>query len=439
MLEVLKERLQNAIRKITRKGYIDEKTISEFIKDVERGLLLSDVRVEDVLEISKKIKKRVQEEKILPGLTKREHLIKVVYEELVQLLGGVKPEIRINKGSQTKIMLVGLQGSGKTTTAAKLAYFFKNRGYKVGVVCADVYREGAQEQLRELSRMAEVDFLETSSKNVMEIVKEGERKFSGRDVIIFDTAGRHRKEGALLREMKEISKVIKPNMIFLIVDATIGQQAYSQAKAFHETVPVGGIIVTKMDGTARGGGALSATIATGAKIYFIGTGERLEDLEPYDPKGFVSRLLGLGDIKSLIEKVERLEKKKEVIKRAEKIISGRFTLEDFVKQIEDMRKLGSFGKILELLPIPIFKVPTEKIMELDAKAKKWRYALDSMTDYERANPKIIDSKRIRRISRGAGLDEREVKELLKQYHLVRKAMRTKGKRFLKILKRGYKV
>ena len=438
MLEILKERLQAAISKLRRKAHLDEETIREFLRDIERALLLSDVRVEDVFQITQKIKSRILREEVPPGITKREYLLKVVYEELVRLMGEKKAELIINPQKQTKIMLVGLQGSGKTTTVAKLAAYLRRKGFSVATICTDTYRRGAQDQLRRLSAEAEVEFLEinSGSKEIKEIVKLIEKKLADKQVLIFDTAGRHKEEKALLEEMKELAEAINPDYIFLVIDATVGQQAYNQAKAFHQYVPVGGIIVTKLDGSARGGGALSATAATGAKIFFLGTGEKINDFEEYDPSRFVSRLLGMGDLQTLLEKVKALEVAEERVKR---IASGKFTLIDFIEQIEEVRKLGSFKKILDLLPISLPKIPIEKIDEIDKKLTRWKVALNSMTLEEKLNPDIISSSRIRRISKGAGLDEKEIKEMLKQYRILKKMLRSgKGRRLMKMLrKRGF--
>lgn len=430
MLETLKEKLQEAVRRLSGKGYVDERAIEEFIRDIERALLVSDVRVEDVLSLSERIRRRSREEPPT-GVTRREHLIKIAYEELVKLLGEKEAEIEIRSGKQTRIMLIGLQGSGKTTMAVKLARYLKSKGYDVGVVCTDTYRRGAQEQLEDLSRKAEVDCFVTQDKDLDKIVKEASRKLAGKEVLIFDTAGRHKNEHELLREMEWLKKAIKPDLTLLIVDAGIGQQAYAQAKAFHEKVPVGGVIVTKMDGTARGGGALSATVATGAKVLFIGTGEKLDDLEKYDPVRFVSRLLGRGDLGALLERIEKTMKR-EGEDRVRRIVRGKFTLVDVIEQLQEMRKLGSIRRILDLLPIKMGKLPVEKLDELERKLERWSAALNSMTEEEKLNPEIIDSGRIRRISKGSGVEEREIREMIRQYRLLKRMIKTgRGRRLLR--------
>ena len=334
-------------------------------------------------------------------------------------------------------MLVGIQGSGKTTTAAKLAKYLSDRGYSVGLLSVDTYRPAGREQLRQLSEIAGVEFFDIPSNNPLEIAEKGLNYYNGKvDVVIIDTAGRHKEEKGLINEMKMLAEYIRPDYIFLVIDASIGQQAYNQAKAFHEATPVGGIIVTKLDGTARGGGALSASAATGAKIYFIGTGEKIEDLEYYDPPSFVSRLMGLGDLKGLLRKLEALKISEEKVRRLKELAKGRFTLEDMIQELESIKKLGGLYKVLSMIPGIALKVDKRKIEELEDKIRKWRVALDSMTLEEKINPKIIKKSRLERISRGSGIDEHTIKEMIKQYEILRKMLKSsRRKNLMKILSR----
>ena len=438
MLEALSTRLRSAIEKLTKKSYIDEKAVKEVIKEIQKGLIMSDVNIKIVFDISKKIEERALKEEPPPGLSVKEHVIRIIYEELTRLLGEKTPEIKPRKGKVTRILLVGIQGSGKTTTAAKLAKYFKEQGYKVGMFSTDTYRPAGREQLRQLAERIEVEFFDYDSKDSIKIAKKGLEYFDEKvDVLIIDTAGRHKEEKSLLKEMRDLEKIIKPDYIFLVIDAALGQQAYNQAKAFHETTPIGGIIITKLDGTAKGGGALSAAAATGAKIYFIGVGEKIDDLEFYDPPSFVGRLLGMGDIKTLLKKIESIRMSQERMEKIKKMAKGKFTLMDMIEQFESVSKMGGLYKILSMMPGLGAKVPKEMIEDVEKKIKKWKYAVDSMTDEERIDPNIIKRTRLQRISRGSGVDESVIREMIKQYNMLRKMLKSgRRKRLLKMFGRG---
>ncbi|MGC8568639.1 MAG: signal recognition particle receptor subunit alpha [Nitrososphaeria archaeon] len=418
MFDELREGLRSAFEKLIRGG-VDEKAIREFILDLQRTLIRADVNARIVYEFSKKVEERLKGSSQLPGISFKEMAIKVVYEEMTNMLGG---EYRLQLKPRNVIMLVGIEGSGKTTFAVKLGNYLKKRGYSVGLIEADVYRPGAYEQISQLA--AQVGLPVFGSKEIKdphEIVNRGLEKFRQESVVIIDTAGRHRNEAELMNEVKELEAAIRPTLILLVIDGTIGQQAYYQAKAFAETVSVGGLVVTKLDGTAKGGGALAAAAATGAKVYFISTGERVDDIEEFNPKRFVGRLLGLGDLEGLLERVKSAELRitKEQTRR---IASGRFTLNDLLEQMEQMEKLGPMEKIVEMLPLPV-KVNKEELEKARVQIKKWRAIIQSMTEEERENPKILNASRIRRIAMGSGTTERDVKELLEAYE--------KGKAFIK--------
>jgi signal recognition particle subunit SRP54 len=365
-------------------------------------------------------------------MSKREHVIKIVYEELVNLLGKKFEPLNLNK-KPFLILMAGLLGSGKTTSTMKLARHLQKQGKSVGIICADVYRPAALEQLQQLGKQINVQvYGEKGNKNPIEIIENGIKEFSKKDVIIIDTAGRHKQEEKLMKEIEEIGKKIKPDETILVIDATIGQQAKSQAEAFHKVVPIGSIMITKMDGTSKGGGALSACSVTGAKVKFIGTGEKIENLELYDPDRFVSRLLGLGDLQTLLEKVKEAEIKKESV---EKIIEGKFTLQDFMEQIENIRKVGPLSQIVSMIPgFGAIKFPKDALEKQEEKMKIWKFIIQSMTKEERENPDIIDSSRIKRIAKGSGRKEEEVRELLNQYNQMKKML--KGFGGIKGLDRG---
>ena len=424
MLDKLGESLNKALNKLKAAAFVDKKLIKEVIKDIQRALIQADVNVKLVLKMTKEIERRALEEKTPKGLSKKEHIIKIVYEELVKLLGEEAKKLELNPKKQNVILLVGIQGSGKTTTAAKLARYIQKRGLKPALICADTYRPAAYEQLKQLAEKIHVPIYgdETKSKSPIEIVKEGMQKFKKADVLIIDTAGRHKEEKGLLEEMKQIKDITNPDEIILVIDGTIGQQAGIQAKAFKEAVgEIGSIIVTRLDGSAKGGGALSAVAETKAPIKFIGIGEGIDDLEPFDPKKFISRLLGMGDIESLLEKAEDMvdEKTEESL---DAIMRGKFTLNELYVQLEAISNMGSMKKILSMIPGFGGAMPKEMSHLTEAKIKKYMVIINSMTKEERENPKIIKASRIRRIARGSGTTENDVKELLRYYETTKNAI-----------------
>jgi signal recognition particle subunit SRP54 len=643
--------LTTAIRKLLKSPVVDEAVVKELIKDFQRALLQADVNVQLVLDLSKEIEKTTLEEKLPPGISRREHVIKVIYEALTRFLGETPAKISVDAGKPNVFMLVGIQGSGKcvegtaaisltdgkwkmiaeifedhvghgntaivfrdgmairvrdvavrsvnletlkieekpvewvwklqapedlydvqldcdgevritttpehpffviegdtikrvradhlkkthyvmtplsrpqyihklravptsgqvdptpqavccasllllgeegekqtleekgesletvttrsnadvrwikvrnarkiqkhavkyvydltvqdhhnfvanhiivnnTTSTAKLARYFQKRGFKIGLVCADTFRLGAFDQLKQLAdKMKAPIYGRPGEKNALKIAVDGVEGFrkDGIEVILLDTAGRHKDETSLITEMKEIAEAVKPNEVILVIDATIGQQASVQAKAFHDASNIGSILLAKLDGSARGGGALSAVAATGVPIKFIGVGERVEDIESFIPSRFVGRLLGMGDIEGLVQKVRETE----VVlpeKRAKAILRGKFTLMDMYEQIEAMSGMGPLKRVFKMIPGLGYNVPDEAVEVAEDKIKGWKYILQSMTKEERDNPKVLNASRIRRVAKGSGSSEREVKELLKQYSTMRKLMRSMGKR-----------
>jgi signal recognition particle subunit SRP54 len=423
-LERLGSSLHEALRKLFRVAVVDEAAVKELVRDVQRALLQADVNVQLVLDISKRIEERALKEKVPPGISRREHVIKVVYEELTRFLGEKPVPLKVEPGKRKVLMLVGIQGSGKTTAAAKLARYFQKRGLKPALICADTYRPGAFDQLQQLAKSINVPIYgDAKTKDPVKIALEGLKVFSDKDIVIVDTAGRHKEERELIKEMKMLEEKIKPDEVMLVIDGTIGQQALVQAKAFNEATSIGSILVTKLDGSARGGGALSAVAATGAPIKFISTGEKVEDIEPFVPSRFVGRLLGMGDLETLIEKVREAEIKVPE-KKAKAILSGKFTLTDMYEQFEAMKGMGPFRKLLKMLPGMSYNVPEEMLDMAEDKLEKWRVIIQSMTPTERENPKIFNASRIRRVARGSGTSEKDVKELLKQYILMRKMLKT---------------
>jgi signal recognition particle subunit SRP54 len=430
VLDRLGKSLHSALQKLTRATHIDERAIKELVRDIQRALLQADVNVELVLELTKRIEKRALEEKLPPGMARKEHIIKIVYGELSALMGRPVP-LQLKPGEPTVLLMVGLQGSGKTTSVAKLAAHFKKRGFKVGIVCADTFRPGAYEQLSQLGQQVGIGlFGDPKAKDSVKLAKEGVKRFKKErlELIIIDSAGRHRKEEALMEEMRQIAKTIGPDEIMLVVDGTMGQQAKEQAAAFKATTNIGSILITKLDGTAKGGGALSAVTAIGAPIKFIGTGEHIDDLEPFVPERFVARLLGMGDIETLLKRIEetaRAEEMKPADMKA--ILAGKLTLRDVYSQLEMMGKMGPLKKLMQMIPGMGVAVPEEQMRVGEEKLKRFKVIMQSMTSEELENPGVLNASRIRRVARGSGTNEADVKELLKQYEMIRKLIKTIAK------------
>lgn len=451
MLDNLRTGLRSALKKIVGASDINEELIDSLCKDIQRSLLQSDVNVRLVLSITKNLKERAMNEQPPKGLTKKDHIITILYNEISSLLGYTGDQIinvekaqsiqedslNFQPGKKNIILMLGIQGSGKTTCTVKIARWLSKHGYKVGIIGADTWRPGALTQLKMNCIKIKVEvYGEEENKSPISIVNNGLQYYNSQeyDVIIIDTAGRHKEESALLEEMNEIHQVTKPDLVLLVIDGTIGQQAYSQAKAFHDAAPIGGIVITKLDGTAKGGGALAASAATGAKIVFIGTGERLDDLELFSPTRFVGRLLGMGDIKALLDMAKSLELEADE-NQAKRLLGGRMTIEDFYSQMENVSKMG-FRNVIENLPGLSGMVKDEQLDVLQGKIEKWRYIIQSMTKDEKKDPNSINDSRRKRISRGSGITEHEVKDMIKQYNNSKTMMKqAKGRQMHGMLRR----
>lgn len=430
------EDIRKAVSKLLRRSGPYESIVKEYIRDLQKALIAADVNVRLVFDLTKRIRERALKSEPPPGVSRREWLVKITYEELAKLFGGdYEPEVK-PPYTPYVIMMVGVQGSGKTTTVGKLAKFYRDMGYRVGVVAADTYRPGAYDQLRQLAEKARAMFYgEPGSHDPIGIAKRGveELKRRGAEIIIIDTAGRHGygEEEALLEEMKNIADAVKPDEVVLVIDAAMGQKSYDLAKRFHEATPIGSIIVTKMDGTAKGGGALSAVAATGARIKFIGTGEDIEEIEVFKPRRFVARLLGMGDLESLLERIERLESAKEFEKTVTEMLSGKITFRTIYRQIQQVKKLGPFRKVLQMIPgLSTMIESVEDAAKLsEEKTRKWINIMNSMTYEELDNPELLEQRsRIKRIAIGAGVEPSDVKELYNYYKTVKRMMRTLKKR-----------
>ncbi len=437
MLDKLSNALKSSMKKFISSIFLDEKTLNQFVNEIQRALLQSDVSVDLVFKISENIKKRAHEE-IGKGEVAKEYIVKIVYEELVKILGEEGYKIEITK-KPFKILLIGLFGNGKTTTAAKIAKFFKKRGNKVCLLALDTFRPAAYEQLTQLGKQISVPvFGDKSKKNPVDVIKEFENEIKKYDVIIADSSGRDALKEDMIEEITAVRDKLKPDEILLVQGADIGQGAKEQATAFKKALNISGVILTKMDGTAKGGGAITACAIAGAPIKFIGVGERIDDLEEFEPKRFVSRLLGMGDIETLLEKAKEIAKEKAPDKEMEKrLMSGKFNLLDFKAQLEAMSKMGPLSKVIDMIPgMGMAGIPKDMLNVQQEKLKIFKIMMDSMTQEELENPDIIKSSRIERIARGSGREPSEVRELLKQYNQIKKLMKgLKGKDIQKMAKR----
>jgi len=415
----LSEVFSKLIEKIRGVDYIDEAVLQELSREIQRSLLKADVPLELVKAFTDSAVKRIREEKPPAGIPPREYLIYVLYEELVKLLGGEQPaEFKPTKKPYV-VLFLGVEGCGKTTTAAKLAKYLVKRGYKVGLVETDTIRPAAFDQLKQLAEKIGVPFYgERDGKNAVEIAVRGVQNFKNMDVVIIDTAGRHRNEEELLKEVKAIYDAVKPDEVFLVIDATVGKLAAAQAEAFMKYLPIHSVIITKMDSTARGGGALAAVAKTGARVKFIGVGEDVDEFDLFNPRKFVARVLGMGDLDALVEKIRAVFEEDKVLEELE---SGRLDLLTFKKQIDALLKLGPLSKIFQLLPSNFAIKVSEEQIELSQKnLRKWKAILSSMTMEELKRPEVLNASRIRRIAMGAGVTPKDVKEMLTVFENMKK-------------------
>lgn len=437
MLDSLKGSLQAALDKLRGAAAVNDKLVDETVKQIEKALLLADVSLPLVASLSSQIREKAKTEEAPPGYTKKDVVLKLIYDELVSLLGGSSPRApKPDKNQEHKIMLIGIEGSGKTTTAGKLALYYKKAGYSVGLISLDNYRLGAAEQLRQIAEKVGVPFYADPSSPIKKVFEDGLKQLRerGARLIIIDTAGRHKDEEGLMQEMGELNGFIHPDHVMLVIDANLGQSASSQAAAFSSKVKVGSVIITKLDGSGKGGGALSAVAYLRVPVSFIGVGEGLDDIEEFEASSFVSRLLGMGDLRSLIMAMQTAEKEQE--ESLERMASGRMTLDDMLSQIRAFRKMGPLSSVLEKLPLGGgLKIDQLTEEQGEERMKKWEVIIQSMNKKERSDPSILDSSRIRRIAKGSGTRPEDVKDMIRQYELLKKTMKNvrRNKRLANLL------
>jgi signal recognition particle subunit SRP54 len=410
----LGEGLRQAIAKLTRATIIDANTIREFNRELQKTLLSSDVEVKLVLKFTKDIEEQALKSKPPEGLSSKDYITNIVYEELVKLVGPVYvPQL-----SKSKILLMGLYGSGKTTTAAKLAKYYQDRGLSAALICCDVTRPAAYTQLKTLAENANIAFFGSETeKNAAKIVKQGMEKFKDKQIIICDTSGRNALDDNLIKELKEVTDAFKPDEKVLVVSADVGQIAGKQAREFDNTVKISGVIITKMDGSGKGGGALSASSAAQAKVMFIGTGEKLGNIEPFDSNKFIGGLLGIPDIKSLVEHVQRAVEEANL--KPEEIETENLNFDSFYSQLKAMGSMGPLKNIFGMMGAP--DVPKDMLEQGEEKLKKYKVMISSMTTEERKNDRLLhDHKRITRIAKGSGTSEKEVHNMISEFNKMKK-------------------
>jgi len=428
MLEKLSSTLKKVTDKIANAIFLDKAVVDGIVKELQRALIEADVNVKLVLEISNKIKQTALDER-LKGLDKKEHIIKLLHDELIGILGQSR-EIKLQK--HNTFLMVGLYGSGKTTTISKLAAYYGKRGHRVCAIGLDVHRPAAPEQLKQLCDKLNIQcFIDKDEKNPQKIWKKYADELSKYELVIVDSAGRDALEDSLIKEIKDISKLTKPTETFLVMPADIGQTAKKQAQAFKDACNITGVIITRMDSTAKAGGALTACAEVKAPVIFIGTGEKPQDLETFDPESFLSRLLGMGDLKSLMEKIHSVMDKDKMEEAQKRLEEGKFTLDDFSAQIDSMGQLGSMDKVMSMIPglgKVKDKIPESMMEKQQEKTKHWKSAISSMTKEEKENPEILEKQtsRIARIAKGSGTTTSDIRMLIKQFRMLQEMIKSQS-------------
>ncbi len=423
MFELLTDKFSNVVEKLKRAKKLDEKTVEEALKDIRRALLEADVNIDVVQQFISDLKQKLVGQELLKGLNAGETVIKLIYDELLEVLGEEEPLAKAEK-PPTIIMLVGLQGTGKTTTAGKLAKYLKSKGFKVGLASTDVRRPAAARQLCTLAESIDVPcFVDENEKDAIKLTEKviNEARNAGLSHIILDTAGRLHIDEELMDELVKIKEDVNPHEILYVADAMQGQDAINTAEEFHKRLGLTGVILTKLDGDAKGGIALSVRRVIGVPIKFIGVGEKIEDFEPFHPDRIAQRILGLGDIQSLVEKMQAAIDEDKAEQMAKRVMNAEFTLEDLKEQLQMIKNLGPLENVLKMIPGIGSKIKHLKVDE--DRFKRIEAIINSMTPKERNNPKIINGSRKKRIARGSGTSIMEVNKVLKQYQEMKKMMK----------------
>ena len=429
--EGLTAKLNAAFKKLRGKGRLSESDIKEAMREIRLALLEADVSYKVVKDFVKSVSERCVGQDVLESLTPAQMIVKIVNEELIALMGSDNQRITISPKSPTVVMLVGLQGAGKTTNGAKLAGLFKKQGKRPLLVACDIYRPAAIKQLEVVGSQLDIPVFQMGQENPVKIAKAAIRHAQqhGNDMVFLDTAGRLHVDEALMNELKSIKAEVEPSEIMLVVDAMTGQDAVNAAQTFNEWLDIDGVMLTKLDGDARGGAALSVKAVTGKPIKFIGTGEKLDLIEPFHPQRMASRILGMGDVLTLIEKAEQAIDQKKAAELEQRLRQNKFTLADFYDQLVQIKSMGSMQDILGMLP----GMGSMKNVQVDEKAlARIEAIILSMTPYERENPSCLNSSRKRRIALGCGQKVEDINKLLKQFEQMQqlmKQMNGKGKKF----------
>jgi signal recognition particle subunit SRP54 len=430
VFETLTERLQGVFKRLGRRAKLRPEDVDQALKEIRLALLDADVNYRVVKDLLAQVRERALGEEVSRALNPAQQVIRILHEQLVAALGEAQ-RLHLVGQPPRGIMLVGLQGSGKTTTAAKLARWLRQRGERAWMVAADPYRPAAAEQLAILGQELDVPVYSDSSLDPPALCAAARQKArkAGATVILYDTAGRSQLDQEMMAELRAIRAAVEPVETLLVADAMTGQEAVRIAGGFHQTLPLTGIILTKMDGDARGGAAISMRAVTGVPIKFIGTGEERQALETFEPARLASRIMGMGDVLTLIEKAEAQMDRELAEAQVERMMEGRFTLEDYAQQLEQMRRMGPLGKILELLPTGIAGLPGEVDADLaERQLIRTQAILQSMTPEERRRPELLNASRKRRIAAGSGTTVQEVNRLLRSYQQMRKLFKRMGKR-----------
>ena len=428
MFNQLAERFESIFRDLRGLGKITDSNIQQTSREIRRVLLEADVNIVVAKDFVNRVKDRAEGTKVLKSIKPGEQFIKIIHDELVALLGNDVKTLELGSKKPAVILMAGLQGAGKTTTCGKLALLLKKQKKSVMLAAADVYRPAAIEQLVQVGKSIDVPVYKQGAGDPVAICQSAveEAKASKTDVVILDTAGRLHVDGEMMNEIQEISEAVSPNEIMFVVDGMTGQDAVNSAKAFAAALPLTGTILTKLDGDARGGAAVSITAVTGVPIKFIGVSEKVEGLEPFDPERIVNRILGFGDVVSLVEKAQDFVNEDDAKKLEEKLKNATFDLDDFRKQLKQIKSMGSLNQIMSMMPGMNRKLM--KGMDFDDKKIIWTDAIiSSMTFEERKNPSIIDGSRRSRISKGSGRTVQEINQLLKQFTEMKKMMKKMGK------------